>query len=141
VEDDNSSAQYDPDSGYLTVTLTKENKGEDFEDLDLLAKLLAPRRSTTGQSPSIEVLSSDDHSEDDLAAKAEALSLEHDEIAEGGYSLHARNYTIKALLPFFQRQKMIGNCFKKSLAQCLSSRLPVKRITVFWTCILVISSM
>ncbi|KDR81812.1 hypothetical protein GALMADRAFT_221678 [Galerina marginata CBS 339.88] len=79
LEDENSSAQYDPSSGTLTVTLTKENRGEVFEDLDLLAKLLAPRK--TGQEPpSIEVLSS--NVDDDLVAKAEALSIDRDEILE-----------------------------------------------------------
>lgn len=42
IEDDDSSAKYDPGTGYLIVTLTKETKGEDFPDLDLLAKLLVP---------------------------------------------------------------------------------------------------
>ena len=85
VEDDDSSANYDPTSGYLTVTLTKETKGEAFEDLDLLAKLLAPRPRVREHSPSIEVL----HSEsDDLASKTESLSLNHSEILEGIYISH-----------------------------------------------------
>lgn len=82
VEDDDSSANYDPSSGYLTVTLTKETKGEVFEDLDLLAKLLAPRPRTHNPSPSIEVLSSES---DDLVSKTQSLSLNHDEILEGIY--------------------------------------------------------
>jgi len=86
VEDESSSANYDPSSGYLTVTVTKENKGQVFEDLDLLAKLLAPRPSLT--HPIIEVVS--DNSEqreepaekDDLVAKTGALSLESKESKE-----------------------------------------------------------
>ena len=35
LEDDQSSANYDPSSGTLTVTLTKEHPGEIFDDLDL----------------------------------------------------------------------------------------------------------
>ena len=82
VEDDDSSANYDPTSGYLTVTLTKETKGEVFEDLDLLAKLLAPRPRVHEHSPSIEVL----HSEsDDLASKTQSLSLNDSQILEGIY--------------------------------------------------------
>jgi hypothetical protein len=42
VEDDESSAQYDPSSGYLTIILTKEVPAEHFKDLDLLAQLLTP---------------------------------------------------------------------------------------------------
>ena len=80
LEDDDSSANYDPTSGYLTVTLTKETKGEVFEDLDLLAKLLAPRPRVHEHTPLIEVL----HSEsDDLASKTQSLSLNHSEMLEG----------------------------------------------------------
>ena len=74
LEDDKSSAQYDPSSGYLTITMTKENKGQDFKDLDLLAKLLAPR--TTTHQPVIEVLSSDNGNEPDMISKIQGLSLE-----------------------------------------------------------------
>ncbi|CAA7265397.1 unnamed protein product [Cyclocybe aegerita] len=85
LEDDGSSAKYDPSSGYLTVTLTKENKNEVFDDLDLLAKLLAPLRTAeSGPSPSIEVLSSGTYTEDEdeLASKTEALSLERDDVID-----------------------------------------------------------
>ncbi|KAH6919073.1 SHQ1 protein-domain-containing protein [Coprinopsis sp. MPI-PUGE-AT-0042] len=58
LEDDASSAKYDGSSGNLTVTLTKEVKGQDFEDLDLLAKLLAPRQTKNKTTTSIEVLAS-----------------------------------------------------------------------------------
>lgn len=47
VEDDESRAQYDPSSGYLTIVLTKEVPGEHFKDLDLLAQLLAPSAGGT----------------------------------------------------------------------------------------------
>jgi protein SHQ1 len=56
VEDDDASVQYDASSGNLTLTLTKLRKGQDFKDLDLLAKLLAPPK--TPVRPTIEVLSS-----------------------------------------------------------------------------------
>ena len=42
LEYDASSAQYDPGSGNLTVTLAKAVKGQKFDDLDPLAKLPAP---------------------------------------------------------------------------------------------------
>ena len=61
VEDDRSSAKYDPVSGYVTVTLTKKVPGENFKDLDVLAKLLAPpKRDETPSRPVIEVLGSKD---------------------------------------------------------------------------------
>ena len=60
VEDDQSSAVYDPASGYLTLTLTKQNSGENFPDLDLLGKLLAPSRQNSHRGPAIEVLDSQD---------------------------------------------------------------------------------
>ncbi|KAK7466928.1 hypothetical protein VKT23_003992 [Stygiomarasmius scandens] len=82
IEDDSSSAEYDPGSGYLTVTLTKEIKGQEFKDLDLLAKLLAPR-PTMHTPPSIEVVSTQDTAdEDELVAKTQDLSLEQKELLE-----------------------------------------------------------
>jgi protein SHQ1 len=60
VEDDQSSAVYDPASGYLTLTLTKQSPGENFPDLDLLAKLLAPPPQNTRRGPAIEVVGSQD---------------------------------------------------------------------------------
>lgn len=85
LEDDQSSANYDPSSGTLTVTLTKENPGEVFDDLDLLAKLLAPRRTADKTTPSIEVISSQTATEDDLVSQTESLSLgkEDPELIEG----------------------------------------------------------
>ena len=94
LEDDASSARYDPGSGYLTVTLTKETPGEKFRDLDLLAKLLAPRPSAP-TAPAIEVLESSDADaqneteEDDLAERTQGLSLdrEREEILHGPSSI------------------------------------------------------
>lgn len=82
LEDEESSANYDPSSAMLTVTLTKENKGEVFEDLDLLAKLLAPRR-TVETTPSIEVVSSETTAEDDLVTQTESLSMQDEELVQG----------------------------------------------------------
>jgi protein SHQ1 len=60
LEDDQSSAVYDPASGYLTLTLTKQNPDQNFPDLDLLSKLLAPSPQNTGRGPTIEVLGAQD---------------------------------------------------------------------------------
>ncbi|KAF5391376.1 hypothetical protein D9757_002057 [Collybiopsis confluens] len=82
IEDDASSAQYDPSTGYLTVTLSKEIKGQEFKDLDLLAKLLAPR--PTVQEPLFEVIASQSTAEDpdSLVSRAQNLSLYDKEISE-----------------------------------------------------------
>lgn len=86
-EDDEASAQYDPSTGFLTVTLTKAVPGQHFDDLDLLSKLLAPRPSELrSQGPLIEVLDSQNTEqsvEDELVAQTEGLSLEQNEILEG----------------------------------------------------------
>lgn len=83
IEDDDSSALYDPSSGYLTVTLSKQEKGEVFDDLDLLAKLLAPK-PTTRTTPSIEVLSDEDSDAlNTLVDRTEDLSIDDAELAEG----------------------------------------------------------
>ena len=87
IEDDNSTAVYDPSTGYLTITLTKAVKGQIFPDLDLLAKLLAPRSSQPAPPPSIEVLESPPPEEDgvsDLSQRATRLTLEeNDEFLKG----------------------------------------------------------
>ncbi|KAJ3717624.1 SHQ1 protein-domain-containing protein [Lentinula guzmanii] len=82
IEDDASSAQYDPSTGYLNVKLTKEIKGQEFKDLDLLAKLLAPR--PTVHEPMIEVISSESTAEDpdQLVTETQNLSLHEHEILE-----------------------------------------------------------
>ena len=77
IDDEASSAQYDPSTGNLTVALTKEVKGQEFKDLDLLATLLAPRPSTQNV-PTIEVLSSDSEGSADIN-----LSPEQEEILRG----------------------------------------------------------
>jgi protein SHQ1 len=86
LEDEASSARYDPSASYLTVTLTKESKGQEFADLDLLSKLLAPRPSQP--APLVEVIGQEDvDGADELVARTNALSLEHDEILLGTGSL------------------------------------------------------
>ena len=91
LEDDASSAVYDPSTGYLTVTLTKEVPGQEFKDLDLLAKLLAPRPSKDAPpQPTIEVLDSQTSEQDDdadeLVDRTRGLTLEQREILDGRQS-------------------------------------------------------
>lgn len=60
--------------------------GQQFEDLDLLARLLAPRRSEAAErGPLIEVLDSAQETspDDELAARTAELSLEEQELLEG----------------------------------------------------------
>ena len=85
VEDDQSSAVYEPASGYLTVTLTKLNRGETFPDLDLLGKLLAPSAQSTHHNPTIEVLDSLDDSGHTDTSHPDAA--ERNEILDGEHSL------------------------------------------------------
>jgi hypothetical protein len=88
LEDDASSASYDPGPGTLTVVLTKETAGQDFPDLDLLAKLLAPPPKEKEGGPSIEVISSEDvegADDENLSTRFQALDLDAEkrEILEG----------------------------------------------------------
>ncbi|CAL1704202.1 unnamed protein product [Somion occarium] len=72
-------------------------KGQTFEDLDLLAKLLAPRASKA-QGPLIEVLDSEQASQnddDELASATESLSLEQREILEAAEN----DWQVKQELP------------------------------------------
>ncbi|KAK2460574.1 hypothetical protein APHAL10511_007044 [Amanita phalloides] len=82
LDDEASSAEYDPSSGYLTVTITKEVKGQEFKDLDLLATLLAPRPSIKPHA--IEVLSSD--SAGAIVQSEEGLSPEQKEILTAAHN-------------------------------------------------------
>jgi protein SHQ1 len=93
LEDDESSASYDPSSGTLAVRLTKETPGLHFPDLDLLAKLLAPRSAAAlneqgrAQKPLIEVLDNTDA----LAAQLDdqlRLDPEHEIFANGAFYSH-----------------------------------------------------
>ena len=80
VQDDHSAAVYDPASGYLTLTLTKLNHGENFPDLDLLGKLLAPPAQSTARRPTIEVLASREEGLDDTSVPD---TTERNEILQG----------------------------------------------------------
>ncbi|PAV24307.1 SHQ1-domain-containing [Pyrrhoderma noxium] len=83
IEDDDSSAVYDADQGYLTVTLTKSTPGEDFKDLDVLARLLAPPKLDTSNTPTqplIEVMDSQDDNDD--AVSLEELSQDQRDLLE-----------------------------------------------------------
>lgn len=55
-EDDSSSCSYDCDKGFFTLTLSKVNKGEYFENLDMITTLLAPPKKHNIIAPSIEVI-------------------------------------------------------------------------------------
>ncbi|XP_033102345.1 protein SHQ1 homolog [Anneissia japonica] len=58
VEDGNESAKYNADEGSFTITIPKETKGEYFEGLDMLTKLLAPSGQTHTEGACIEVTGS-----------------------------------------------------------------------------------
>ncbi|KAG9318529.1 SHQ1 protein-domain-containing protein [Chiua virens] len=81
IEDDSSTALYDPGTGYLIITLTKAVKGQAFPDLDLLAKLLAPRSPQTPSAPSIEILETPQGEDDDseLSRRTTKLTLEEND--------------------------------------------------------------
>lgn len=100
IEDEDSSAKYDPGTGYLTVTLTKETKGEDFRDLDMLAKLLVPpgvsdaeqKGRDEGDGARIEVLGESeavaeggqlDDKVDELSRETENMSLDGGGVTPG----------------------------------------------------------
>jgi protein SHQ1 len=101
LEDDQSSATYDPSSGYLTLTLTKETKGQDFPDLDLLAKLLT-RNVDVSRQPAIEVIGSETSlpsESDDLVDSFGAISLEQREFLEGAYDVFHASMNFLNLIP------------------------------------------
>jgi protein SHQ1 len=85
VEDDQSSAVYDPASGYLTLTLTKLKRGENFTDLDLLGKLLAPPAQCKPRNTIIEVLDSQGSSGQPVSV--DTGTAERDEILKGEHCI------------------------------------------------------
>lgn len=62
MENDQSKGSYDCDKGEFTLKFSKVNKGEHFENLDMITTLLAPPKTedkeTVKTGPSIEVISS-----------------------------------------------------------------------------------
>jgi protein SHQ1 len=124
IEDDQSSAIYDPASGYLTLTLTKLNHGEVFPDLDLLGKLLAPPVQSTPRNPGIEVLDSQDnpgHTDEDPGA------AEPDEILKGEHT-HTLRLFIYLLSPIDAQNPAAANGW--TIPQTVSNTLPALETSV-----------
>ncbi|KAK3581255.1 hypothetical protein CHS0354_032981 [Potamilus streckersoni] len=66
VEDGRETAKYDSDNGTFLITVPKETRGQYFEGLDMLTKLLAPKGTTSAQAPLIQILDSDDKVDDEV---------------------------------------------------------------------------
>lgn len=144
VEDDASSASYDPSSGYFTASVSKETRGQDFQDLDLLAKLLAPPPLSSDLVSPVEVLSSTDtlghnifdkSDEDSLVSEIKYLDLnqEHQEILHGKLITPTRNEISKDKIR--QPLQTIGTSHKNQLRHQLNSRS--RSIMVSWAYALV----
>ncbi|KAH0954690.1 hypothetical protein HN011_006136 [Eciton burchellii] len=56
IENDSSSGSYDCEKGVFSLKFSKVNKGEHFENLDMITTLLAPPKSKSAIIPSIEVI-------------------------------------------------------------------------------------
>lgn len=54
-ENDSSSGAYDCEKGDFTLSFSKINKGEHFENLEMITSLLAPKKKST-VIPNIEVI-------------------------------------------------------------------------------------
>lgn len=55
-ENDSSSGSYDCDKGIFSLQFSKVNKGEHFENLDMITTLLAPPKKKSTVIPTIEVI-------------------------------------------------------------------------------------
>lgn len=55
-ENASSSGAYDCDTGDFTLKFLKVNKGEYFENLDMITILLAPSKKHNASIPTIEVI-------------------------------------------------------------------------------------
>lgn len=89
-DDEDSSANYDASSGTLVVNLKKAVPGQQFDDLDLLAKLLAPQKAAQPRKPVIEVVDSDESTdpEESIAAQVNALRINEDPELAGPLNNH-----------------------------------------------------
>lgn len=87
IEDGRENAKYDVDISSFIINIPKAEKGEHFEGLSMLTKLLAPKGSSNIKSPLIEVIDShvnenvpnDDSSEDECDWHIEQ-DVPHDDI-------------------------------------------------------------
>ena len=130
LEDNSSSAKYDPGSGYLTATLTKEIRGQDFKDLDLLAKLLSPKPPEIRSKTSIQVMTAGDNI-GNLVDRTNKLNFGRTEFLEG-----MKQISIDILvLNLAQLLKMAGSSNRKFQHCCPISVLRLRAHTVFLTCI------
>lgn len=55
-ENNSSSGSYDCEKGDFTLHFSKVNKGEHFENLDMITTLLAPPKKKSTVIPNIEVI-------------------------------------------------------------------------------------
>ncbi|EFN77936.1 protein SHQ1 homolog isoform X2 [Harpegnathos saltator] len=65
-ENDSSSGSYDCEKGYFTLKLSKVNKGEYFENLDMITIFLEPPKKHNIIAPSIEVIGNPSTSSADI---------------------------------------------------------------------------
>lgn len=79
IEDGREEAKYDTDKGSYTIKVPKETKGQQFEGLDMITKLLTPKGQTTAQSPMIEVLSESNNTGVDKESEEEVEDVDEEE--------------------------------------------------------------
>jgi hypothetical protein len=101
VDDERAKATYDVEKDHGTVTchLPKRHRGAHFENLDLISVLMRqsggaqgaplPGQSASGAPPSIEVLASEQHCADDVAAEGSITHEALDAFIHGEGSVSA----------------------------------------------------
>jgi protein SHQ1 len=122
VEDDQSSAVYDPASGYLTLTLTKLKRGENFTDLDLLGKLLAPPAQCKPRNTIIEVLDSQGSSGQPVSV--DTGTAERDEILKGEQCILTHYVVFFSFISFTTIIGFVAAANEWALPQTVSDTLP-----------------
>ncbi|RIA98554.1 SHQ1 protein [Glomus cerebriforme] len=79
VDDDRVNASYDIATGEMNIKIPKETPGEEFLDLDLLTKLLAPKSvNKVPERPLIEVIGDNDDGDDNRENDDELFEKEND---------------------------------------------------------------
>ncbi|XP_076647424.1 protein SHQ1 homolog isoform X1 [Halictus rubicundus] len=127
-ENDSSYGSYDCEKGDFSLKFSKVNKGEHFENLDMITTLLAPPKKKTNIIPNIEVIGNPSaNSEDINESSNENDSIVNDENTNGDeWYIHQNNPTNP--MPLLASSPKYGFANKVSVALLAFESVWIKEI-------------
>ncbi|XP_066591162.1 protein SHQ1 homolog isoform X2 [Prorops nasuta] len=87
-ENDESSGSYDCEKGDFVLKFSKVNKGEHFENLDMITSLLAPSKKKNNTAPTIEVIGNPSAKSEDINENLNDTSDSNDADAGDNWYIH-----------------------------------------------------